>query len=77
VTALLRPNPVATGLRAGGTACGTMAFEFFTPGLIAILAEAGADFVLLDPEHLRPSQKDYGTHPSFDCLTVDENDKGT
>jgi len=28
-----------------------MAFEFFTPGLMAVLAEAGADFVLLDTEH--------------------------
>ena len=28
-----------------------MAFEFFSPGLMAILAEAGADFVLLDTEH--------------------------
>jgi len=51
VTALMRPNPVATRLRAGGTAYGTMAFEFFTPGLMAVLAEAGADFVLLDTEH--------------------------
>jgi 2-keto-3-deoxy-L-rhamnonate aldolase RhmA len=51
VTALMRPNPVATRLRAGGTAYGTMAFEFFTPGLMAVLTEAGADFVLLDTEH--------------------------
>jgi 2-keto-3-deoxy-L-rhamnonate aldolase RhmA len=49
--ALMRPNPVRDTLRAGGTAYGTMAFEFFSPGLIAILAEAGADFVLLDTEH--------------------------
>jgi 2-keto-3-deoxy-L-rhamnonate aldolase RhmA len=51
VTALMRPNPVRATLRAGGAAYGTMAFEFFTPGLMAVLAEAGADFVLLDTEH--------------------------
>ena len=48
MTALMRPNPVRARLQAGGTAYGTMAFEFFTPGLMAILADAGADFVLLD-----------------------------
>jgi 2-keto-3-deoxy-L-rhamnonate aldolase RhmA len=47
----MRPNPVRAALQTGGTAYGTMAFEFFTPGLMAILAEAGADFVLLDTEH--------------------------
>ena len=51
MNALMRPNPVRARLLAGGTAYGTMAFEFFTPGLMAILAEAGADFVLLDTEH--------------------------
>jgi 2-keto-3-deoxy-L-rhamnonate aldolase RhmA len=48
---LMRPNPVRARLQAGGTAYGTMAFEFFSPALMAILAEAGADFVLLDTEH--------------------------
>jgi 2-keto-3-deoxy-L-rhamnonate aldolase RhmA len=48
---LMRPNPVRAALRAGGTAFGTMAFEFFTPGLPAVLARAGADFVILDTEH--------------------------
>jgi 2-keto-3-deoxy-L-rhamnonate aldolase RhmA len=51
MTALMRPDPLSARLRAGGTAYGTMAFEFFTPGLMAVLAEAGADFVLLDTEH--------------------------
>jgi 2-keto-3-deoxy-L-rhamnonate aldolase RhmA len=51
MTALMRPNPVRARLQAGGTAYGTMAFEFFTPGLMAVLAEAGADFLLLDTEH--------------------------
>ena len=43
-------NPGAR-LRAGGTAFGVMAFDFFTPGLAPVLAAAGADFVLLDMEH--------------------------
>ena len=46
-----RSNPVRARLRAGGSALGVMAFEFFTPGLATVLAEAGAEFVLLDMEH--------------------------
>lgn len=46
---------IDTGLRArlakGGTAFGQMAFEFFTPGLSQIMANAGCDFVILDTEH--------------------------
>jgi 2-keto-3-deoxy-L-rhamnonate aldolase RhmA len=46
---------IDTGLRArlakGGTAFGQMAFEFFTPGLSQIMANAGAEFVILDTEH--------------------------
>jgi hypothetical protein len=38
MNALMRPNPVRAGLQAGGSAYGTMAFEFFTPGLMAVLA---------------------------------------
>ncbi|HYC15055.1 MAG TPA: hypothetical protein VEC75_12445, partial [Stellaceae bacterium] len=48
---LMRPNPVRAALLKGGMAFGTMAFEFFTPGLPAVLARAGADFVVLDTEH--------------------------
>jgi len=44
-------NPVRAKLLAGGTAFGTMAFEFFTPGLARILASAGAEYVILDQEH--------------------------
>ena len=44
-------NPVRAKLLAGGTAFGTMAFEFFTPGLAHVLAAGGAEFVLLDMEH--------------------------
>ncbi|MBV9969074.1 MAG: hypothetical protein JO228_03740, partial [Xanthobacteraceae bacterium] len=47
----MRPNPVRARLAAGGHAYGTMAFEFFTPGLPAILRGAGAEFVLYDTEH--------------------------
>lgn len=44
-------NPVRHTLRAGGQAFGVMAFEFFTPGLAAVLAAGGAEFVILDTEH--------------------------
>ena len=47
----MRPNPVRAKLAAGGLAYGTMAFEFFTPGLPDILQAAGAEFVLYDTEH--------------------------
>ena len=38
-------------LAHGGTALGTMVFEFNTLGLPRIVANAGADFVMLDLEH--------------------------
>jgi 2-keto-3-deoxy-L-rhamnonate aldolase RhmA len=44
-------NPVRERLLAGGNAFGVMAFDFFTPGLAPVLAESGAEFVLLDMEH--------------------------
>lgn len=47
----MRPNPVRERLTSGGSAVGIMAFEFFTPGLPALLAAAGAEFVILDTEH--------------------------
>src|SRR5437762_11258450 len=47
----MRVNPVRERLRAGGTAFGVMAFEFFTPGLAPTLAAAGAEFVILDMKH--------------------------
>lgn len=40
-----------TRLADGGTALGTMVFEFNTLGLPRIVANAGADFVLIDLEH--------------------------
>lgn len=45
-----RPS-VRSRLRAGERVYGTMAFELFTPGLTAILAAAGYDFVIIDMEH--------------------------
>lgn len=50
-TPLIRPNPVRQKLRNGEAAFGTMAFEFFTPGLPYVLASAGAEFVIYDMEH--------------------------
>lgn len=47
----MRRNPVRAKLLKGGTALGQMAFEFFTPGLCQIMANAGAEFVILDTEH--------------------------
>ena len=38
-------------LAGGGTAFGTMIFEFFTPGIAQIVKAAGADFILYDMEH--------------------------
>src|SRR5215471_7296863 len=48
---MMRPNPLKERLARGGQAWGTMAFEFFTPGLPAVAAAAGAEFLLLDMEH--------------------------
>src|SRR5436305_13454249 len=47
----MRSNPVRANLRKGGTAFGHMAFEFFTPGLCQIMANAGAEFCIFDTEH--------------------------
>jgi 2-keto-3-deoxy-L-rhamnonate aldolase RhmA len=48
---ILRTNPIRDRLLAGEAAFGIMAFEFFTPGLLPMLAAAGADYVVLDMEH--------------------------
>jgi len=48
---VMRPNPVREMLLGGEVAIGPMIFVFFTPGLFAICARAGADYVLLDMEH--------------------------
>jgi 2-keto-3-deoxy-L-rhamnonate aldolase RhmA len=43
--------PLRLRLAAGERINGIMAFELFTPGLAAILAGSGFDFVILDTEH--------------------------
>jgi len=47
----MKDNPVKRTLADGGTAFGTMVFEFLSPGLPAILEGAGCDFVFYDMEH--------------------------
>jgi len=44
----MRDNPVKKTLAGGGRALGSMVFEFFTPGMPRILANAGAEFALYD-----------------------------
>jgi 2-keto-3-deoxy-L-rhamnonate aldolase RhmA len=47
----MRVNPVKQRLAAGGTALGSMVFEFFTPGMPRLLKNAGAEFALYCMEH--------------------------
>ncbi len=47
----LRDNPVKAKVGSGGRALGAMVFEFFTPGMPQICANAGAEFALFDMEH--------------------------
>ena len=47
----MQSNPVKAKLAAGETVYGTMVFEFLSPGLPKILANAGSDFVFYDLEH--------------------------
>lgn len=47
----MRTNTVKQTLAGGGVAIGTMVFEFNTPGIGRIAAQAGADFVVFDMEH--------------------------
>lgn len=47
----MRGNPVKEALARGETVFGTMVFEFASPGLPTILANAGAQFALYDMEH--------------------------
>ena len=47
----MRENPVKQRLAAGGTALGSMVFEFFTPGMPRLLKNAGAEFALYCMEH--------------------------
>lgn len=47
----MRTNPVKRRLAEGGTAFGTIAFEFASEGLARLTASAGADFLVWDQEH--------------------------
>src|SRR5690242_5236895 len=47
----MRENRVKRTLAAGGTAIGSMIFEFNTAGIARLAAGAGADFVIFDMEH--------------------------
>jgi 2-dehydro-3-deoxyglucarate aldolase/4-hydroxy-2-oxoheptanedioate aldolase len=47
----LKPNLIKPPLLAGQTVVGAMTFEFFSPGMSAILANAGCRFVFYDMEH--------------------------
>lgn len=47
----MRTNPVKKNLHKGGTALGTMVFEFATTGIARLVAGAGAEFVIFDMEH--------------------------
>jgi 2-keto-3-deoxy-L-rhamnonate aldolase RhmA len=47
----MRSNDVKSKLKNGGTAIGTMVFEFFVPGLPRIMADTGAEFAIYDMEH--------------------------
>ncbi len=47
----MQNNPVKKKLAAGGNALGSMVFEFFTPGIARICANAGAEYVMYCMEH--------------------------
>ncbi|SMF82560.1 2-dehydro-3-deoxyglucarate aldolase [Tistlia consotensis] len=47
----MRDNPVKQALAAGQAQYGTFVFDFAVPGLPAIAAAAGADFLIYDLEH--------------------------
>jgi 2-dehydro-3-deoxyglucarate aldolase/4-hydroxy-2-oxoheptanedioate aldolase len=47
----MRNNHVKTKLQTGGTSIGTFMFEFATPGIGPIAAQAGAEFAVFDMEH--------------------------
>ncbi len=47
----MNPTPIKTDVLAGKLVPGAMVFEFFSPGMATILANAGCRFVLYDMEH--------------------------
>jgi 2-dehydro-3-deoxyglucarate aldolase/4-hydroxy-2-oxoheptanedioate aldolase len=47
----MQPNAIKQDVLSGKTVAGAMIFEFFSPGMSAVLANAGCRFVLYDMEH--------------------------
>ena len=47
----MKPSAIKQDVLAGKTVAGAMIFEFFSPGMSTILANAGCRFVLYDMEH--------------------------
>jgi 2-dehydro-3-deoxyglucarate aldolase/4-hydroxy-2-oxoheptanedioate aldolase len=47
----MRPNAIKAEVLAGKAVAGAMVFEFFSPGISAILANAGCRYVIYDMEH--------------------------
>lgn len=47
----MKPNAIKKDILAGKTVAGAFVFEFFSPGMSAILANAGCRYVLYDMEH--------------------------
>jgi 2-dehydro-3-deoxyglucarate aldolase/4-hydroxy-2-oxoheptanedioate aldolase len=47
----MQDNPVKRKLAAGGVSLGSMVFEFFSPGIARVCANAGAEFVMYCMEH--------------------------
>ena len=47
----MQDNPVKRKLAAGGASLGAMIFEFFTPGIARLCANAGAEYVMYCMEH--------------------------
>jgi 2-keto-3-deoxy-L-rhamnonate aldolase RhmA len=47
----MQDNPVKRKLAAGGASLGAMIFEFFTPGIARVCANAGAEYVMYCMEH--------------------------
>jgi 2-keto-3-deoxy-L-rhamnonate aldolase RhmA len=47
----MTPNAIKNDVLAGKTVAGAMIFEFFSPGMSSILANAGCRFVFYDMEH--------------------------
>lgn len=47
----MQAQPLKPSILAGDTVVGAMTFEFFSPGMSAILANAGCRYVLYDMEH--------------------------